>query len=41
MNASNRSFEGACAKLYIEFFEKYPNNDLRDVVSQVLGGKGC
>jgi hypothetical protein len=33
-----RRFLAAC---YIEFFEKYPNNDLRNMVSQALGGKGC
>ena len=36
MHAEDRQFEGACAKLYIEFFEKFPNDDLRDLVSQAL-----
>ena len=36
MHAQDRQFERACARLYIEFFEKFPNNDLRDLVSQAL-----
>jgi hypothetical protein len=36
MKAHDRRFEGACAGFYIEFFEKYPNDDLRDLVSQAL-----
>ena len=36
MNAQDRQFEAACAGFYIEFFEKYPNDDLRDLVSQAL-----
>ena len=36
MEAQDRRFEAACAGFYIEFFEKYPNDDLRDLVSQAL-----
>ncbi len=36
MHAEDRQFEGACAKLCSDFFDKFPNNDLRDLVSQAL-----
>ena len=36
MQAQDRQFEGACARLYIEFFEKFPDDQLRDLVSQTL-----
>jgi hypothetical protein len=36
MNTNDRQFEGACARLYIEFFENFPNDDLRDRVSRAL-----
>ena len=36
MKAHDRQFEAACAGFYIDFFEKYPNDDLRDLVSQAL-----
>lgn len=32
----DRQFEGACARLYIEFFGNFPNDDLRDRVSRAL-----
>lgn len=34
MKAQDRQFEGACARLCIEFFENFPNDDLRDRVSR-------
>lgn len=36
MQAKDRPLEGACARLYIEFFENFPNDDLRDRVSRAL-----
>ena len=36
MNNNDRAFEGACARLYIEFFEEFPNGDLRDRASRAL-----
>ncbi len=36
MKTNDRQFEGACAKLYIEFFENFPNDDLRDRVSRTI-----
>lgn len=36
MQEQDRQFEGACAQLYIVFFEKFPNNDMRDRVSRTL-----
>ena len=36
MQSQDRQFEGACVKLYIEFFEVFPNDELRDLVSQAL-----
>jgi hypothetical protein len=36
MNANGRPFEDACAAMCSNFFEKFPNNDLRDLVSQTL-----
>ena len=36
MQAQERQLEGACASLYIGFFEKFPNDNLRDLVSHAL-----
>ncbi|MFB3893593.1 MAG: hypothetical protein ACE15C_16390 [Phycisphaerae bacterium] len=36
MQPKDRQFEGTCARLYIEFFEKFPNDELRDAVSVAL-----
>ena len=36
MIARNPSFVETCTRLYIDFFEKYPNNDLCDRVSLAL-----
>ena len=36
MHEEQRQFEAACAKLYIAFFESFPDNNLRDLVSQAL-----
>ena len=33
MQAQSWQFEGACARIYIAFFETFPNNELRDLVS--------
>ena len=36
MIARKLSFVETCTRLYIDFFKKYPNNDLRDRVSLAL-----
>jgi hypothetical protein len=36
MNTNDRQLEGACARLYIEFFENFPNDDLRDRASRAM-----
>ncbi len=36
MPGEGRQFEAACATLFIDFFEKFANNDLRDLVSRAL-----
>ncbi|MBI5725225.1 MAG: hypothetical protein HZA50_14795 [Planctomycetes bacterium] len=36
MAAKNCQFEETSARLYMDFFEKYPNNDLRDRVSRAF-----
>ena len=36
MSARNCPFEETCASLYVAFFEKYPNNDLRGRVSMAM-----
>lgn len=36
MEAEDRQFKQACAGLHIEFFQKFPNDELRGLVSQAL-----
>ena len=36
MLPKDQQFEEACVRLHAEFFEKFPNDDLRDLVSQAL-----
>jgi len=36
MNADNRSYEATCAGLYSAFFERFPNEDLRNLVRRTL-----
>lgn len=36
MQAQDQQFEGACARLYIDFFEKFPNDELCNLVSHAL-----
>ena len=36
METPNRLFEEACATLHVKFFEKFPNDNFRDLVNQAL-----
>ena len=36
MHAQDRQFEEACARLHSDFFQKSPNDELRDLVSEAL-----